>query len=115
MHRTSLAKENKLVLLLPPSFWIPQSNLEAGCGHTVSRKPENFKARRRAPKWKPQEGCGQPAMTTQHTQGAQGASPPGEGSRCYLNCGSDTQETMKALLKNSAWKMPFPALTQPCR
>lgn len=73
MHRTSLAKENKFVLLLPPSFWIPQSNLEAGCGHTVSRKPENFEARRRAPKWKPQEGCGQPAMTTQHTQGCTGS------------------------------------------
>lgn len=47
--------------------------------------------------------------------GSTGSLSPGEGSRCYLNCG--TQETMKALqlLKNSAQKMPFPALTQPCR
>lgn len=38
-------------------------------------------------------------------------------SRCYLTCGSDTEEAIKALqlLKASAWKMPFPALPQHCR
>lgn len=41
--------------------------------------------------------------------GSTGSLSPGDGSRCYSNCVSDTQETMKALqlLKNSAQKMPL--------
>lgn len=55
---------------------------------------------------------GQPAATNT-TRGDSTGIIPGpdlreRGSRCYLNCGSDTKEAMKALqlLKYSAWKMP---------
>lgn len=38
-----------------------------------------------------------------------GSLSPGEGSRCYLNCGSDTQETMKAsTFKELSMQNAFP-------